>query len=64
MLKKIGRSLFVAGKRNYAFDAIFPGQRKQLLATTSLTKGKTLLVIQTFDLNGNEKNISYTLDVY
>ena len=64
MLNKIGRSLFVGGKRNYAFDAIFAGQKKQLLATTSLTKGKTLLVIQSFDLNGNERNISYTLDIY
>ncbi len=64
MLKKIGRSLFIGGKRNYAFDAIFPGQRKQLLATTSLTKGKTLLVIQTFDLSGKEKNLTYTLDIY
>ena len=64
MLKKIGRSLFVGGKRNYAFDAIFAGQKKQLLATTSLTKGKTLLVIQSFYLNGNERNISYTLDIY
>lgn len=64
MLKKIGRSLFVDGKRNYSFDAIFPGQKKQLLATTSLTKGKTLLVIQTFDLEGKEKNLSFTLDIY
>lgn len=64
MLKKIGRSLFIGGKRNYAFDAIFPGQRRQLLATASLTKGKTLLVIQIFDIAGKERNMTYTLDVY
>ena len=64
MLKKIGRSLFIGGKRNYDFDAIFPNQKKQLLATISLTKGKTLLVIQTFDLTGRERTLSYTLDIY
>lgn len=64
MLKKIGRTLSINGKRNYSYDVIYPGRNKQLLATASFTKGKTLLVIQTYDLNDNEKNISYTLDVY
>ncbi|NLK46042.1 MAG: hypothetical protein GX297_05240 [Treponema sp.] len=64
ILKKTGRSLSVDGKRNYPFNVIFPDKKKQLLATTSLTKGKALLVIQTFDLNGNEKSMSYTFEVY
>lgn len=64
MLKKIGRNLSIDGKRNYSYDVIYPGRNKQLLATASFTKGKTLLVIQTYDLNDNEKNMNYTLDVY
>lgn len=63
MLKKNGSQLTVDGKSNYYYSTIFPGQNRQLLANVTLNRGKALLVVQSMDLKGNERNFSYSVDV-
>lgn len=63
MLKQTGTRLTVSGKRSYAYDTVFPGNNRQLLATVSLNRGKTLLVIQAYNLLGKEHTFTYTIDV-
>ncbi len=63
MLKKNGSQLTIDGKSNYYYSTIFPGQNRQLLANLTFNRGKALLVVQTMDLKGNERNFSYSVDV-
>ena len=63
MLKKNGSQLAVDGKNNYYYSTIFPGLNRQLLANITFNRGKALLVVQSTDLKGNERNFSYSIDV-
>lgn len=64
MLKKSGNRLLVNGIKKYSFDAVFPKESRQLLADISLNRGKAVIVVQTFSIGAEERNYTYTLDIY
>lgn len=62
-LKHRNNKLYIEAEKSYPFETIFPDSKKQLITTISLNRGKARLVIQAYDINGNEKTISYSIEV-
>ena len=54
--------LFIAGKKNYAVETVYPDDDSQLLGECTLAKGKNTVTIIIADILGKEKQITYTLE--
>ena len=63
MLKIKEKRLSLNGKNDYIFDEIFPGSNRQLISSVILNKGKTIVMIKFYDMNNNEKSVSYSFEV-
>ena len=63
MLKQDKNRLCFSGKRNYTYNQIFPDKARQFVAEVILSKGKNTISITVEDIFGNEKTLSYTVEV-
>ena len=50
-------------KNDYNFEEIFPDNNRHLISSVVLNKGKTVVMIKIFDINGNERTFSYSFEV-
>ncbi|NLM00714.1 MAG: M23 family metallopeptidase [Treponema sp.] len=63
ILSQINKQLTVQGKKNYNVDSIYVKDNRQFLAEVVLSRGKNTIIITTFDINGNERNVRFFVDV-
>ncbi len=57
------QELCIKGKDVLPYSSIYSDNSLQLLADIHMNRGRTVITIQIFDILGNQKQISYTLDV-
>lgn len=55
--------LCLVGKDPLSYDSLYPQEGMQFLAEIHIDCGKSTITIQLFDILGNQKQISYVLDV-
>ena len=63
MLKLKANRLSLNGKNDYIFEEIFPDNNRHLISSVVLNKGKTVVMVKIFDINGNERTFSYSFEV-
>lgn len=63
MLKQDNNRLCFSGKKNYPYNQIFPDKERQFIAEVILSKGKNTVSITVADIFGNEKTVTYTIEV-
>ncbi len=54
--------LFIAGKRNYAVETVYPDDESQLLGEITLSKGKNTVTSIISDILGKKTQITYTIE--
>lgn len=55
--------LCISGKKPLPYADVYSGNALQFLSEIHINRGRTVISIQVFDIQGNQKQISYTLDV-
>lgn len=55
--------LYITSKKVLPFEAVYPDNTKQFLSEIHINTGRTTILIQVFDILGNVKQASYTLEV-
>ena len=63
MLKQDNNRLCFTGKHNYPYNKVFPDKTRQFIAEVILSKGKNTVSITVADIFGNEKTVTYTIEV-
>ena len=63
MLNLKASRLSLNSKNDYNFEEIFPDNNRHLISSVVLNKGKTVVMIKIFDINGNERTFSYSFEV-
>jgi len=63
VLKQDNNRLCFSGKKNYPYNHIFPDKDRQFIAEVILSKGKNTVSITVADIFGNEKTVTYTLEI-
>ena len=55
--------LYISSKKALPYTSIYPENSKQFLAEIHINTGRTVIMVQVFDILGNVKQASYTLEV-
>lgn len=55
--------LYISSKKVLPYTSIYPDNSKQFLAEIHINTGRTVIMVQVFDILGNVKQASYTLEV-
>lgn len=55
--------LSIKGKEVLPYTSMYPENSLQFLSEIHITRGRTVVTVQVFDILGNQKQASYTLDV-
>lgn len=63
ILKETNGELCVQGNSFYPLSVLYPDDKRQLLSKLHFTAGKNLLTVTVYDILGNEKTVSYSIDV-
>lgn len=62
-LKETNGELCVQGNSYYPLSVLYPDEKRQLLSKLHFTTGKNLLTVTIYDILGNSKTASYTINV-
>lgn len=56
--------IFIKGNKLYPVTSVYPESNKHLLSEMNLTKGRVTLSFIIYDINGNETQANYILDIF
>lgn len=63
-LKQQNSQLYVTGNKLYPVANVYPNTNKHFLSEISLTKGRITLSFIVYDINGNEAQTNYIVDIF
>ncbi len=58
------QQLCINGKKALPYSLVYFNDSLQYLSEIHITRGKTVITVQAFDIQGNQKQLSFTLDVF